>query len=67
MRTAEGGEKVIKHVVVCQVDDSDLRAPFVPFTMKQVVMTDGEVEEIPGCNARRIVIVVLGVRCRHRY
>src|SRR5579862_2779843 len=67
MCSAECRQEVIEHVIVCQIDECDLGAPFVPLAMKQVVMTDGEVEEVSGCNARRIVIVVFGVRRRHLY
>ena len=65
VRAAERGEEVVERVIVRQVDDGKLRTPFVLVAVEQVVMADGKIEEIPGCDARRIVIVILGVWRRH--
>jgi hypothetical protein len=34
-------------------------APFVPVAVKNVVMTQGEVEQMTGLNALRIVVIIL--------
>ena len=67
VRAAESRKEIVKHVVVRQVDDGQLRAPFVLVAVEQVVMAHGEIEEIPGCDARRVMVVILGVGRRHLY
>ena len=48
VRPAEGGEEVVECILVRQVDDGELRAPFVFVAVEQVVMADGEIEQIRG-------------------
>src|ERR1700693_254431 len=56
---AERGKKVVKGVIVCQVDGGQLRAHFVFVAMEQVVMADRDIEKTPRGDALWIVIVVL--------
>ena len=65
MRAAEGRKEVVKHVVVRQVDDGQLRAPFVLIAVEEVIVAHGEIEEIPVCDARRIFVVLFGSWGRH--
>jgi hypothetical protein len=62
VRAAEGGQEVIQRVLVGQVNDSNLRAPLIPLTAKQVVIPYREIKQMPWSDARRIFVVVLGVR-----
>ncbi len=59
MRTAEGREEVIKRVTVGQVNDRELRAPAVFVAPEQVIFPYGQVEQVTGSDARRVVIVIL--------
>jgi hypothetical protein len=61
---AEGGQDVIQRFFVGEIDDLKLGAPFITIAMEQIVVSDGGVEQIPRCDARRIMIVILGSRCR---
>ncbi len=62
MGPAERRQKIIKGVLVRQVDDRELSP--VPGTLgvKDVIVADGHVEQIPRRHARGIGIVVLGAR-----
>ena len=60
----EGGEEVVQGVLVGEVDDGDggRESVLVGFlAVEEVVFAEGEVEEVAGGDAGRIVIVVLGV------
>jgi hypothetical protein len=59
MRSAEGGEKIVKRHLVGHVDDCEARAPSAPISVKQIVITDRNVEQIPRLDALGIVIVIL--------
>ena len=63
VRAAEGGEEVVECVFVSDVDGGEAKAPLVAVTLEEVFLTDGEVEEAPFRNARRMMIVVLRVWC----
>ena len=65
MRAAKGGQKVIERIIVREVDYRDLCTPFVFIAMEDVVMPDGEIEEMTRCNPGRIVIVVFGTGRRY--
>ncbi len=43
---AEGGEEVVEGFLVGQVDDGEAKAPLVAVPVEEVVVADGEVEEI---------------------
>lgn len=60
MRTAERRKEVVQGFLVGQVDDREAQAPLVTIAVEEVVVADGQVEKVPRCDARRILIVVLG-------
>ena len=62
MRSAEGGEEVVKSVFIQDVDASQSQGPFVFFAIEEVVLPDGGVEEVARCNALRVFVVVSGIR-----
>src|ERR1700728_1860226 len=53
--------------MIRQVDDGQSRTHFVLVAMEQVVMAERHVEKVPRRDARRLVVVVLGVGGRHLY
>ena len=59
MRSTEGGKKIIERLFVRQVYHRQASAELVLVTVENIVMSQGDVEEVPGCHARRIVVVVL--------
>ena len=61
--SAECRQKVIKSVIVGQIDCGQLNADFVSVTVKQVVVSDGNIEKIPGDDTGWILIVVLRFGC----
>ena len=67
VRAAERREEVIQRIVVSQIDNRDLTADFVLVAVKQVVMSESEVEETPRGDALRIMIVILLIRPRDPY
>ena len=60
VRAAEGGEEVVERVFVGNVDGGEAQAPLVAVAVEEVVGTEGGVEEAARCDARRILVVVLG-------
>jgi hypothetical protein len=56
--SAEGGKEVVQHVVVRQVDHGQLRTHFVFIAVEQVVVSDGDIEEVARRNSLRIMIIV---------
>jgi len=64
---AECREEVVERFLVGQIDNRKAQAPLVVVPVKQVVVADGEVEQIPGLDARRIMVIVFGSRCRYLY
>ena len=60
MRSAEGGEEVVQHVIVGEVNEVDLSAPLVAIALEEIVGSEGKVEEAARFDALRIVIVILG-------
>jgi hypothetical protein len=64
MRSAEG-RKNIERSFIRQIDDREPGAPLVPVAVKDIVMPEGKVEEVPGSDARRVVVVVFRARRRH--
>src|SRR5271157_1408831 len=65
MRSAEGGKKVVKRVLVGDVDGRELETDLVLVAVKQVILPHRNVEQIPRRDALRMVIVIFGVRWRH--
>ncbi len=62
VRAAEGGEEVVQGVLVGDVDGGEAQAPAaVLFAAEEVVLSDGEIEEVAWSDARRVLVVVLGV------
>ena len=61
MRSGESGEEVIERVLVGDIDGSEPEAPLVPFTVEEVVYAERDVEEASGSDARRVLVVILGV------
>ena len=59
MGSAKRRNEVVKRVLVRQIDNFQTGAPFIPVRMEQVIVSDGDIEEIALCDARRVVIVVL--------
>ena len=65
MGAAECRQKVIQSIIVAQVDDGKLCAPSILVALEQIVISPGNVEEMPRRNARWIVIVILRIGRRH--
>src|ERR1700733_13781377 len=62
MRSTKRRKKIVERLFVRQIDHRQAGAYLVPVAVKNVVMPHGNVEEVPGCNARRIVVVILRAR-----
>ena len=60
MCAAKGGEEIVEHIFVGQIDHLDLGAPQISIAVKNVVMADGHVEEVSGRDARRVMVGILG-------
>ena len=66
VRSAKRRREVVKRNPVRQIDRAELHAPLVSIAMENVVVTNGEIEQIAGRDARRIVIGVLRPGRRNR-
>src|ERR1700745_1874132 len=62
VRAAEGGKKVVKSVLVCDVDGRELETHLVLIAPEQVVMSDGNIEQASRRDTRWVLVVVLRVR-----
>ena len=62
---AKSGKEVVERVIVSHIDHREADAPFVSFAAKQVVLTDGQIEEASRRDARRMMVVILLVDSRH--
>ena len=60
VRAAERGEEVVQRFFVGQIDHREAQAPLVAVAVEEIVMADGQVEQIARRNSRRILVVVLG-------
>ena len=67
VRPAEGRKKVVKHIVVGNVNRCQLQTDFVPVAMEQIVVSNRQIEEASWLNTLRIMIVLLRVRRRNLY
>ncbi len=65
MRAAEGGQKVIECVVVCEIDQCQLGTPSVPVALKEIVVANSKIEQVAVCDARWILVVIFSSRSRH--
>ena len=61
MGSREGGEEVVERVLVRDVRCRQTKANLVLVTVKKIVFSECDVKEVPRLNARRIVVLVLGV------
>jgi hypothetical protein len=61
MGSAESGEKVVKRILVGDIDGGELQTHSVPIAAEvvKVVISDSEIEKMPCRDARRILVVVL--------
>jgi len=65
--STERRDEVVKRVLVGYVDGRKSQADFVFVAAEQIVVSDGDVKEMPRCNAGRVVIGVVGSRRRDRH
>src|SRR5580692_8496457 len=63
--SAKGGEEVVQREFICQVNDRKAEAPLVPVPVEEVVLAHGEVKEAARLDPLRVVVVILGSRCRY--
>lgn len=62
MRPAEGGEVVVEHLLVVNVDEREAQTPLVPVAVEKIVVARGEIEEVAGQVSLRIVVVIFLTR-----
>src|SRR6516165_7554352 len=67
VRPAERGEEVVKRFLVGEVDQGHASAPPKAIPVKQVVVADCDVEQIPRSYTRRVLVVILRAVCRNAY
>lgn len=67
MCATERRQEVVQHIIVGNIDRRQPCTPFVSFAMKQIVMPDRQIKEIPGGNPRRVVVIILSSRRGHFY
>ena len=58
MRAAEGGEEIIEGHFVGEIDGGEAKTPLVTVAAKEIVLADGNVEEIARSDARRIGVAI---------
>src|SRR5882672_2500081 len=63
--TAKGGKEIVEGDLVGNVNGCQAQAPLVAVLAEQVVVSQTNVKEISGSNARRIVVVIRRSRCRN--
>lgn len=63
--TTEGREEIVQRFLVRHIDNGQTETHFVFIAMKDVVMSDGGVEQIAGRDTRRIVVVIFRARRRN--
>lgn len=62
VRAAEGGEEVVKRVLVGDVHSSQVEVDLVVIRPEDVAFAGRDVEEVTRCDARRVMVVVAGAR-----
>lgn len=65
VRSAKGGEEVVKRRLVRHVHARHLETPLEAIATEEIVVSNRSVKEIPLLNAGRIFIVVAGARRRN--
>ena len=65
MSAAKSGEEVIQRVLVGEIGGLQLQRPADPVGVIQIVGSHRDVQNIPGCDARRIGIGVVRARRRN--
>lgn len=60
MRAAERGKEIVQRVLVRQIHCRQLQAHLVPLSVKQIVVSDRKIEQVPRRNPRRILVGILG-------
>src|ERR1700722_3911298 len=67
MRATEGGKEIVERDVVGQVDHFHASAELVAVIMEveDVIVSNGEIKQVPRSDARWMTIVVLSVRPRY--
>lgn len=58
MRAAERRQKIVKRCLVRQIDGGQLQAPFVFVAVKEIVMAERKIEQVPRRDALRVVVVI---------
>ena len=64
VRATEGRKKIVERNFVRDIDGCETKAPLVLVAPEKVVVTNGDVEQVAGSDARRILIIILSSRCR---
>ena len=62
VRSTEGRKEIVKRVFIGQINNRQTGTPLILVALENVVVPNGNIEEIAGCDAGRIVVVVLGAR-----
>ena len=62
MRSAKSRKEIVERVLIRQIDDGESNAPIPLVMLKQVVLPQAEIEEIPLRDTRRVVVGVLSSR-----
>ncbi len=65
MRSAERGKEIVECLFVRQIDNFQAGAPLIPVGIKQVVISQGDVEQVARLNSLRIVVVIFRPGQRH--
>ena len=64
MRSTKRRKKIVERVIIGQVNGRQLHTYFTFVAVKQIVVSDGEIENIPRGDTRRIAVIILRVRRR---
>jgi len=67
VRATEGGKEVVERVLVSDIDGSQGKTPSVMIAFEQVVVTDGNIEQAAGRDARRPVVIIFSPWRGHGY
>src|ERR1039458_3990661 len=62
VRSAERREKVIESIVVGYVDRRQVEVQLVAVLVKDVLLSDGNIEQVARCDARWVLVIALGSR-----
>jgi len=67
VRSTEGGKEVVERIVVSDIDGSHGKTPSVMIAFEQIVVTDGNIEQVAGRDTRRLVVIIFSSWCGHGY